>query len=59
MPKVPFTTNRQGKVVPLPGIKLDPTVLAMAAAMMHEKGQLFEPPTPPTQAPVDGNTSNQ
>jgi len=45
MPAVP-----RSNVVPLPQQpqmpKVDPTYLAMAAAIMHEQGRLFEPEQP-------------
>lgn len=48
MPKVPYTNN----VVPLrpQAPQVDPTYLAMAAAIMHEQGRLFEQPKPQPKA---------
>lgn len=51
MPRVPYTSD--DKVVPMQPV--DPTVLAMTAAMMHEEGKLFEPPkAEPPKVPTDG-----
>ena len=53
MPKVPYLDN----VVPLrpQEPQVDQTYLAMAAAIMHEQGRLFERPIATESKVEDGN----
>ena len=56
MPKVPTSNVVPG---PQPATPPSPTMMAMAAALMHNEGRLFTQPKPALQPKPNGNSNQQ